>query len=231
MSAYAAAEIIMSSGGWTGLGACVTALVAVFAAVIGLRQLLEARRLREEQAQPQVVVFLDGSENDELQVDLVIKNFGLTTATDVRVKFSQALESANLSAHKSMKIISTPEVIPTLVPGQEWRTYWDFTQARAEAALPMRYGVEATFRDQTGARSFRYEFDLDWQPLMDRGLINVYRIHHAAAALRDIRQMLKDAQAFGGAINVVSRNGDKRDQRESDQFAWHQEQHEPHSES
>ena len=222
MSNFAAAEILISSSGWTALAACVTAAVAIVAAIIGRRQLSEARQLREQQAQPQVVAFLDGSDSDPLQVDLVIKNFGLTTATDVRVTFGQALESANLAQHGGLKIIATPDVIPTLVPGQEWRTYWDFTQARAKAKLPTRYGATVNFKDSTGAKSFASDFDLDWQPLIDRGVINVYRMHHAADALRDIRQILKDSQASGGGIDVYSRDGDARDRRERELFEQHQ---------
>ena len=95
----AAAEFIMSPGGWTGLAACITAAVAIGAAIIGRNQLSEARRLRKEQAQPYVVVFLSQIEGDAQHMDLVIKNFGKTAATDVRVAFPVALESGALARH------------------------------------------------------------------------------------------------------------------------------------
>jgi hypothetical protein len=140
----------------TWLGACVAVAVGIGAVTVGGRQLSEARRLRREQAQPYVVVFTEGSGNDPRHFDLVIKNFGMTAATDVRVVFSAPLESAVLRGPPNHSPIRTPDVIPVLVPGQEWRTFWDFTAARAGASdLPDEYTATVTFSDSGGRASER----------------------------------------------------------------------------
>ncbi|MEJ7655287.1 MAG: hypothetical protein WKH64_19105 [Chloroflexia bacterium] len=50
-----------------------TAGIAVTAVVIARRQLAEARRVREEQAQPYVAVFMTSSGVDQFH-DLVVRN-------------------------------------------------------------------------------------------------------------------------------------------------------------
>src|ERR1700723_3494589 len=81
---------------WTAIATWAAVCIALGAAIVGLRQLGEAKRLREAQAQPYVVVFTDDAAGDPQNVDLVIKNFGTTAATNVRVKFSTPLASAVL---------------------------------------------------------------------------------------------------------------------------------------
>ena len=46
---------------WSAIGTCVTVVVATVAGLIAFFQVREARRLREEQAQPYVVAYLDAS--------------------------------------------------------------------------------------------------------------------------------------------------------------------------
>src|SRR4051812_12605673 len=71
---------------WTAIAAWATAGVAGAAGFLALRQLAEARRLRLEQAQPYVAVYMDERrEVDERFHDLVIANFGKTAAFNVEV--------------------------------------------------------------------------------------------------------------------------------------------------
>lgn len=213
----------MSSGGWTALAACVTAAVAVIAAVIGRGQLREARTLREAQAQPQVVVYLDESGNHPTQIDLVIKNFGATAATDVRVTFSDSLESANLK-----RPIKVPALIPVLVPGQDWRAYWDFTEARVKAKLPTHYTATVEFNTAVRReKPYAYTFDVDWQPVIDRGFINVYTMHDLAESIDRIRTRLDGWGDFSGGLKVVTRDGDKKDQRMIDELESRRDAEQP----
>lgn len=182
---------------WLGIGVAIA--VGAVAATVGGGQLTEARRLRREQAQPYVVVFTEGSGNDPRHLDLVIKNFGKTAAIDVRVVFSAPLESAVLRGHPSHSPIKTPDVIPVLVPGQEWRTFWDFTPARDQASdLPDEYVATVTFSDSQGQRvDAEYRFVINWRVLIDRGFVNVYNLHNAAEALREISEVLRKTKSHG----------------------------------
>lgn len=183
------ASFLLSPGGWAALAACITAAVAVVAAGIALSQLSEARRLRREQSQPYVVVFLGAIEGDPQHMDLVIKNTGSTAATDVRATFSQPLDSGALAPEHSP--IKVPDRIPVLVPGQEWRSFWDFLPARTDAGLALENVATVCFKDWRGKDSFGpYTFEIDWQAEIDRGFVIRRGMHELVREIEQIRQML-----------------------------------------
>jgi hypothetical protein len=208
---------LMSPIGWEALAAWVAVVIAAGAGWYGRGQLIEAKQLREEQAQPYVVVFPDDAGVDPRHFDLVIKNFGTTAATDVEVKFSSEIRSAVLQ-----RAIKTPQRIPVLVPGQEWRTFWEFTP-QLDAALkdknsriPSSYTATVTFRDSRGMKSYGpYLFEIDWNVLIDRGFVTVYRMHDAARALAEIKDQIRKWTDSSG-LRVIAWDGDKRDQRQMD---------------
>lgn len=203
----------MSSLAWSAIAAWVGVGIALGAALVAVRQVKEARRLRSEQAQPYVAVYADPSPSSPKNIDLVIKNFGSTAATDVRVKFSPPPDSAVL---KELSPISTPELIPILVPGQEWRTFWDATPARHAASnLPHLYTADVAFQDSRRRQTFEFQFKLDWKAIMGRGFVRVYNVHDGARALTEISKALGAATSTDGAINIVTRDGDALDERRS----------------
>ena len=54
---------------------------------------------------------------------------------------------------------------------------------------------------------------IDWRVLIARGFTNVYNLHDAAAALREISKVMRDVKAQHG-LDVVVRDGDAIDERE-----------------
>jgi hypothetical protein len=116
---------------WSALAGWATAAVALIAGGVAVGQLGEARRLRLEQAQPYVVVFMEASAAGSWYVDLVIRNFGTTATHDVRLEIEPA---PHRHAGRS-GVVWLPESIPVLVPGQEWRTFWD-TGQRMDPSRP-----------------------------------------------------------------------------------------------
>lgn len=117
----------------------------------------------------------------------------------------------------------TPNVIPVLVPGQEWRTFWDFTPQRDAASdMPRKYSARVAFKDSRGREGFEFTFEIDWQVLIDRGFITIYKMHDAARALRDIGELLGKWNEAGTGMRVIARDGDRKDQRESDYWAQRQ---------
>ncbi len=207
---------VLSPIGWEALAAWVAVGIAALAGAYARGQLREAKRLREEQAQPYVVVFPDDAGVDPRHYDLVIRNFGSTAATDVEVRFSSEIHSAVLE-----RTIDTPDRIPVLVPGQEWRTFWEFTpQLDAalkieESAIPSTYRATVTFKDSRRTKSYGpYVFEIDWRVLINRGFVTVYRMHDAARALIEIKDQLRKWGDVNG-LKVLAWDGDKRDQRQA----------------
>ena len=99
------------------------ATVAIYI-VIGLfawRQVHEARKLREEQARPFVIVDFEPG----WLVYLTVENVGRTMAKDVRIKFDKSLETTLERPHELDESPLFREPIPALPPGKKIRVLFD----------------------------------------------------------------------------------------------------------
>ncbi len=197
---------------WAAIAAWITATLAAVAGIVAARQLRESRALRNEQAQPYVVAFLEPSAADESFIDLVIKNFGATAATDIKMRVDPSPRRAPNMTGAQQEDLWLPSTIPTLVPQQEWRTYWDFIPRRVEAQLPASHKATVDFKDSRSKQSFTFSFDLDWHPFINRGHLVIYGPHHTAKALRAIEKITKGwRESASGGIAVTVRDGDAKD--------------------
>lgn len=182
---------------WSSSAEVTTAIVALVAAFVALRQLREAQTLRQqqeraalalrrEQAQPYVAVFMEPlTAVDRKFQQLVVKNFGETAA------FAICLESEPTMVREwqgQPQEVPLPE-IPTLVPGQEWRVLWDFFPNRHNAGLPDRHEVTVRFADSLG-ENFTLSYTLDWGVNRDLLSVTTFGIHHGVQELKKIRERL-----------------------------------------
>ena len=176
---------------WTAIAAWATVGAAVTAGGIAFGQLREAQRLRHEEAQPYVAVYMEGlDEVDRRFVDLVIKNFGNTAAFNVKVDFDPKPQRAT---EDEWADVAVPDLIPVLVPGQDWRTHWDFGPRRAGSNLPDRHTATVEFENSRDD-SFSYEYVLDFSIYQSRMQVTKYGIHHAAKALQELQETIKSRQ-------------------------------------
>lgn len=194
---------------WSALAAWCAVLLGVVAGLIALFQLLHARGLRDEQAQPYVVVYIEEARLGSWVLDLVIRNMGATAATDIRLEVTPPPVRAIDRGEEPGLVI--PD-LPVLVPGQDWRTIWDSTIDRYKSDLPSRYVAKVRYRDSRGRRSFEYDYVLDWDALMTGERITSYETHHVAEALREIRKILK-RWSEASSVAVTVRDGDAADTR------------------
>jgi hypothetical protein len=203
---------------WSAAAAWCTLLVALLAARVAYSQLREAARLRREQAQPYVVVFMEPSVADQVHVDLVLKNLGATAALDVRLTIDPAPVRAEQEG--LAEELRLPASLPVIVPGQEWRTFWDSIHRRGDSGLPDSHEAIVAFSDSTGKRH-EYRFVLDWGPVNQRGYLVTYNVHHVAKALREIRTEVKNWRDGGKGVVVWARDGEARQERLRQQLANH----------
>jgi hypothetical protein len=199
--------------GWAAAAGWVTAAIALTAGLAALAQLREAQQLRAEQSQPYVAVFMEQSRPNAQFIDLIVRNFGATAAIDVEVSIDPAPTQAVMDGDP----LWLPAVIPTLVPGQEWRTLWDGTVRRSEAGLPDAHSATASFKDSRG-RPFSFSYALDWEPHMKRGSLVTFGEHEAAEALRKIRETLAQWTEGRRGLRTNVRDGDAMDARIREQF-------------
>lgn len=202
----------LSATQWSAVASWVTVLAAITAGIVAWRQLREARRLRREQAQPYVAVSLEPSDASPRLVDLVIKNYGATAALNVSVTMTPAPRRTGDDAEVAPYLL--PESLPTLVPGQTWRSFWDSMNVRMESELPDRHEVEVRFSDSSGdAHTLAYV--LDWRQEIGRGFVVVHTLHDMAKSVKDLADDVHKWRRGHGGIEVWARDGDARVARET----------------
>jgi len=165
--------------------------VAVAAAIFAWFQVREARRLREEQAQPYVVAYLRIAKKNI--VELVIANLGHTAATDVRIEFDAPFRRAGFQDGEEHSLVTVPDPIPTLVPGQEWCTIIDSGFEHVRENLPMTVtGTLTYFWTRSKRRRNRYapRIVLDFNQFAPRVYIETKDMNDAVKSLDKIREAI-----------------------------------------
>lgn len=196
--------LAVQADAWTATAGWATALIAIVTVVVAGKyasgQVSEARKTREEQAQPNVVVFMESNAAVWMQVELVVKNFGATPAYNVKMNFSPDLDCAPRPDRSDNKL-PYPPLIPILVPGQEWRTSWDFGPTRLKAeGMPMQYEAKVEYADSKD-RQFETKSVLDWDPYTKTRRMTVRTVHDLYAVLKkqneEIAEIRTQIQRFG----------------------------------
>jgi hypothetical protein len=210
MSVNAASLLALPAEDWSAIAAASTAVLAGVAGVFAYRQVKEAQRLREEQAQPYVVAYLEPDASGNAY-DLVVKNLGATAAYDVRVTFDREPRQA----FHDDEVLHVPEVMPVLVPGQEWRSLWDLAHRRAGSSLPGQYTLQVAAKDSRGQQLDQLTFVVDWSVALNRGSVVRHGVHEAATALKEIDKSIRAFRESGASkgISVYVRSGEDRDRR------------------
>lgn len=199
---------------WSAAAGVVTAVAAIVAIAAALVQLRDARRLRREQARPYVAVFMESSNASPQFVDLVVKNFGLTAGHDIELRCDPPLQRSTQGSTTVFEEVWLPPALPTLVPGQEWRTLWDFSPARAQTNLPERHEVHVRVKDSIGQVAEEV-FILDWGAYRSRRWVTVRTIHDVGKSLRAIeRELPRWREGLHGGLRVTVRDGDAKDAAE-----------------
>lgn len=167
-----------------------TVLVALIAAWFAWRQVGEARRLREAQAQPFVVVDIEPGRVWENLLVLVIENIGNTLARDVKMAFDPPL-STTLKDSDLPGGVLVRDGIAVLPPGRRIETLFDVSHDRLEQKLPMRYGVTVEFSDFRRKHREQLPYVIDLGYLYDLDMIGEKTLHDVAASLDKIRQEIE----------------------------------------
>lgn len=201
---------------WQAVGIFLTLAVAVVAAVVGFSQVREARRSREEQTRPYVAAYLDvGNDSSSMMMFLVVKNFGLTAARDVTIASDKPIPRSWLSGGKREQI-ELFEKLPVMVPGQEWRTLFDFGPSRLTAGLDEAYTLTVASKTSQGRPLPSEDFVIDWTTNAMRIDAPAKTTHHVAESLEKIATEVGRWTEGLSGISVYARDGDRKD---ADQIA------------
>jgi hypothetical protein len=166
MMTFALARATTSGTDWTAVtawAALATVGIYIVIGLVALRQVGEARKLREEQARPFVIVDFEPG----FLVYLTVENLGRTMARDVSIHFDKPLES---SLQGRRELDGSPlfrEPIPALPPGKKIRVLFDSFSDRLDAGLPLTYDVELRYRGPTGKKEWTEPYRLDLGMYLD----------------------------------------------------------------
>lgn len=201
---------------WIAVGTCATTAIAFLAGLAAVLQVREMAKTREAEARPYPAVFMEPHSDNPQLVDLVVKNFGRTSAHDIKVQFDPPLERSENDGATGP--VETFDVLPVLVPSQEWRTLWDVGMMRMKVDLPKRYDVAVSFSTE-GGETRTLSYVLDWSVYLGLRYRNRKTIHHAAEALQNISQSLENAmEPASGGLRVWNRDGEAKDDAKNE--AW-----------
>ena len=125
------------------LAAWATVLIYIVIGLFAWRQVREARKLREEQARPFVIVDFEPG----FLVYLTVENLGRTLARDVTIRFNKPLDSTLPEPHDfDESPIFRGEPIPVLPPGKQVRVLFDLEPLQEKQA---HLGMGAQFSEHT----------------------------------------------------------------------------------
>lgn len=192
---------------WQAIGAMGTLAVAAAAAIFAWFQIRELRRTREEQARPYVAVYW---QTDGRALFFVVKNFGSTTAREVRLSLDKPIKrSFKVSGeHETLRIF---DILPVMVPGQEWRTFYDTGVGLLQEELTETYTVTASYRDARGRRLPDDTFILDWSTFKDIEWIGEKTMDDIGDVLEKMQRTLASWTDGIRGLSVVNRDGDAKD--------------------
>ncbi|MDC7120239.1 hypothetical protein OMK64_01665 [Cellulomonas fimi] len=202
---------------WVAFGTWVAVMIAAVAAAVGLFQAREARALRISQAQAYVVAIMETNPHQNEVVEVAIKNIGATEARDIRISVDPPLRRTGNNGI-GVEEVWLPETIPSLAPGQEWRTLWDIARDRIKSpelkaedrhVMTIGYtGVEVAGPQQSTAV-------LDWSPFKGRMWMEVRTSHHQAKAVEKIAKTfveITEGPKQRRSLSVTGRDGAAADE-------------------
>jgi hypothetical protein len=177
---------------WSAIAATGTLVVAVIAAVFAFVQVRQARRVREEQAAPYVIVQFESSEAAPHLRDVVVRNIGTTPAFDITISVSPDLIRADeIPEYPFMKSKPVREGIKMLAPGQKIRMFFDSVADRNGAGLPSEFQVEVQSKNSKGKKlpAGRFTLDIDWG--RDSVHTSIRNLHWIGARIENVEKSLK----------------------------------------
>lgn len=181
---------------WSAAGTWLTAVVAAAAALFAAGQVREARRVREAQSQPFVVVSIEQSDINSSYVVLRVENIGQTLARDVSMTFNPPLQSFHddkngVGLTKGSLFVSG---VPSMPPRMRIERVFDDTRLWGDDRVEQTvWGYEVTVRckDYRGRQQEPLIYRIDLHHLLTGTFLDRRGIHHAATALEGVHDQLK----------------------------------------
>lgn len=202
-----------ATGTWLAWAVWALLLLGVVALVFANQQIRRNRRLATEETRPHVGMFMEPHGADWHLIELVVRNFGKTSAYDVSFTFPHpptVAEYENTAdGYADVVELQLPRQLPTLAPGQEWRTVWDSALDRTELGegIESRFPGTVTYYDRAEAphgwkfwrrrrRPFETKVVLDWNALPPVQRIELMTNHNLAKREKEKLELLRSLLTY-----------------------------------
>jgi hypothetical protein len=202
-----------SSGTWLAWAVWALLALGVIALIYANRQIRRTHRLHTEETRPHVGMFMEPHAADWHVIELVVRNFGKTSAYDIQFTFPHPPTVAEYeNAHDGYADVvklQLPRQLATLAPGQEWRTVWDSALDRAELgeAIESRFTGTVTYYDrpetprgwkfwQRARRLLETKVVLDWDALPPVQRIELMTTHDLAKREKQKLELLRSLLTY-----------------------------------
>lgn len=206
---------VAGTGATTWLAWAVWALLAlgVVALIVVNTEIRRHRHQLHDQSRPHVSMFMEPHAADWHVIELVVRNFGKTSAYDVSFTFPNpptVAEYENATdGYADVVELQLPPQLPALAPGQEWRTVWDSALDRTELGegIESRFPGTVTYFDRPEeARGWRFwrrprraletKVVLDWASLPPVQRIELMTNHDLAKREKQKLELLRSMLTY-----------------------------------
>jgi hypothetical protein len=202
-----------ASGTWLALAVWALLVLGVAALIFANQQIRRSRRLAAEETRPHIGMFMEPHAADWHVIELVVRNFGKTSAYDVQFTFPHpptVAEYENATdGYADVVELQLPHQLPALAPSQEWRTVWDSALDRAELGegIESRFPGTVTYYDrvdtprgwkfwQRRRRPFETKVVLDWAALPPVQRIELMTNHNLAKREKEKLELLRSLLTY-----------------------------------
>lgn len=199
----------------TAWASILTVLIAAAAAIFAGRQVSEARKAREAQSQPFVVVSVQQSKVTSRALTLAVENIGTTLGTNVSLTFDPPLRTAMWEKTPQFDLNGTVLLnrgFPSMPPG------WRIERVLEEAGLrdpsvdddgyPWSYDVKVTYDDHRGKPQEPLSYVLDFRPLADGGYSEELTTHHLAKYTKEqLTKVTKELAGLNASLRALNQSG------------------------
>jgi hypothetical protein len=203
----------VTAGTWLAWAVWALAALGVVALIYASQQMRRNRRRATDETRPHVGMFMEPHAADWHLIELVVRNFGKTAAYDVQFSFPHpptVAEYENATdGYADVVELQLPHQLPTLAPGQEWRTVWDSALDRAQLGegIESRFPGTLTYYDradnprgwkfwQRRRRPFETKVVLDWNALPPVQRIELMTNHNLAKREKEKLELLRSLLTY-----------------------------------
>jgi hypothetical protein len=133
----------MTAAAWAAVGSVAAVVVYLVLGVFAFVQVRQAKKVRELQTRPYVIVDFEAR---RFLLYVAIKNIGSTPARDVSVTFDKRLQASNAARVDINEAAVFRRPIPMLAPGRSIFVTFDVSHRLfADDNLPLSYDVKLTY--------------------------------------------------------------------------------------